>query len=199
MNVIMFEGYMGKGKTLGATLFAKDIEQRSNAVLYSNYGLKGAKPFTSFRSFLDVANEPSSIVVLDEAHIDLDSRSYNTNAVKFFTTLVFYLRKLRCTLILTSPLFTNIDSRVQNVTQLLVPVKKTRKEFIYPIINYETGELIRTRRIKQEDAFRISESLFDSYSMVTPLEYPQSREEFNSLLEELKIKNAEYIDSALGG
>ena len=67
--------------------------------------MKGAKQFTSLDDFFEVAQNPSSVIVLMKAHVDLDSRSFNTNHVKFLTATSFYLRKIRATLIMTSPLF----------------------------------------------------------------------------------------------
>lgn len=130
---------------------------------------------------------------LDEAHIDLSSRDFNTNNVKFFTNIVFYLRKLRCTLVMTSPLIENIDSRVRNVTNLYCPVRNDRNYFYYPFYDYQLEKYLKTKRIRKIDAFKISEQIFDTYSMVTPLEYPSSRQEFIDLLEQLKRENALYL------
>ncbi|PAF11843.1 hypothetical protein CHH59_21480 [Shouchella clausii] len=192
MNVIMLDGIMGSGKTLGASILAKDLQQQTGCTLYSNFGLKGSKSFTHLSDFIDVCRQPSSVIVLDESHVDLDSRNFNLNSVKFFNTIVFYLRKMRCTLMLTSPLFRNIDTRVQGVTNVYVPVKKNKTHYIYPFYDWQTLRFCKEKRIRKEYAHAIASEIMDTYAIVTPLEYPATRDEFNKLLEELKNENKKY-------
>lgn len=192
MYIYTFTGFMGNGKTLGMVLYAKDYQQRTGCTLYSNFGVKGAKPFTSFRDFLKIADEPSSILLLDECHLDIDSRNSLSNASKYFSHLAFFLRKMRCTLMLTTPLFSNVDSRFREITYVYVPVRKDKEYFYYPIIDYQDERLLKTKKIKKENAYKLVDSLFETYSMVTPLEYPANKGEFDLLLAELKEKTDKY-------
>jgi hypothetical protein len=198
MNLMLFTGLMGSGKTLGMSLIAKRYQEQTGCTLYSNYGLKGSKPFTSFYDFLDVAVQPSSIVCLDEVHNDIDSRDFNTNAVKYFSHIVFYLRKMRCMLFMTTPLFENVESRVRNVTSVVVPVQKDKDYFYYPFIDAHTEVLLKQWKIKKDTAFKASKTLYDTYSMVTPLEYPANRDEFKKLLHELRVRNDRYLEGLAG-
>lgn len=193
MNLIFFEGQMGNGKTLGMSIVAKDWAQRSGATLYSNYGLEGSKPFRSFEDFKDVAIQPSSIVCLDEIHNDIDSRDFNTNAVKYFSHIVFYLRKLRCILMMTSPLFENIESRVRNVTNVVVSVQKDKNYYYYPFYDLQQMKALKMKKIKKQSAHDCAAVIFDTYEMVTPLEYPSSRDDFKRLLNDLKEHNKNYL------
>lgn len=195
MNLILFEGQMGNGKTLGMSIVAKDWAQRSGATLYSNYGLKGSKPFHSFEDFLDVAVQPSSIICLDEVHNDIDSRDFNTNAVKYFSHIVFYLRKMRCIILMTTPLFDNVESRVRNVTNVVVSVHKDKHYYYYPFYDFQSDRPLKQKRILKTDAHYTASQIFDTYSMVTPLEYPTNRDEFKKLLVELKNTNQSYLES----
>jgi hypothetical protein len=199
MNLIFFEGLMGSGKTLGMSIIAKDWQQRTGCTLYSNYGLKGSKPFTSFYDFLDVCEQPSSIICLDEVHNDIDSRDFNTNAVKYFSHIVFYLRKMRCILMMTSPLFENVESRVRAVTSIVVPVCKDNKYYYYPFYDVQGDRYLKTKRIKKDIAHMIAADLYDTYEMVTPLEYPSNRDEFKNLLAELKRRNGSYLEESKAG
>lgn len=185
---------MGNGKTLGMSIVAKDWAERSGATLYSNYGLKGSKPFNSFDDFLDVAVQPSSIICLDEVHNDIDSRDFNTNAVKYFSHIVFYLRKMRCILMMTSPLFDNVESRVRNVTNIVVPVHKDGFYYYYPFYDTQTDQFLKQKKIRKEIAHNVASQIFDTYAMVTPLEYPASRDEFKKLLSDLKATNKDYLE-----
>jgi len=194
MNLIFFEGQMGNGKTLGMSIVASDWAQRSGATLYSNYGLAGSKPFNSFDDFLDVAIQPSSIVCLDEIHNDIDARDFNTNAVKYFSHIVFYLRKMRCILMMTSPLFENIETRVRKVTNVVVPVRKDQYYFYYPFYDALSLDFLKEKKILKTNAELAASQIFDTYSMVNPLEYPANRDAFKELLVNLKITNQNYLE-----
>ena len=139
MNVFVFTGFLGSGKTLGAVLYAKKYQALSGCALYSNIAIEGAKPFYSLETFKEIAQESSSILLLDEAHMDLDARSFNTNHVKFFTQLSYYLRKLRCTLFITSPNFADLDSRIRGITNILAIVSKSKGKFFMICTIYNPG------------------------------------------------------------
>lgn len=190
MHVVVVEGYLGAGKTLGMTLLAKYLESCSNGVLYSNFGVKGAKQFTSLKHFLTVAADPSSIVMLDEAHIDLDSRSFSSNHVKFVSQTSFYLRKMRCTLMLTSPLYENLDSRIRGITNILVRVSKDKRYFYYEFYDIQSERYLKSFKVRQDKAFLLD--LYDTNTIVTPLEVPEKKPEFDRFLEELKHATDEY-------
>lgn len=195
MNFMVLEGFLGAGKTLGASILAKYYQERSGCALYSNFGLKGSKPFTSLEDFKEIAKEKSSILILDEAHVDLDSRSFSSNHVKFFTQVSYYLRKLRCTLIMTSPSFTDLDSRIRGITNIYIRVNKDSKSFHYKMYDEQSKRYLKTMRINQKDAFAVAHQIFDTYSMVTPIEVPAKKEDFTVFLNELKIiSEAYYID-----
>lgn len=194
MNFIVFDGFLGSGKTLGASIFAKYYQERSNCALYSNYGLVGAKSFKSLEDFKEIAQEQSSILVLDEAHINLDARSFSTNDVKFFTQLSYYLRKLRCTLIMTSPSFSDLDSRIRGITNVVCNVKKDGDNFYYDMFDIQSNQFLKTMIINQSDAFKVADQIFDTSSMVTPVTVPANRGDFMEYLEELKtISDNFYI------
>jgi hypothetical protein len=202
MNVVILDGYMGAGKTLGMTLLVKHFQQKSGCALYNNYGIYGAKPFHSYLDFLDVAQEPSSLLALDESHTDLDARNFNTNSVKFFTHLVFYLRKMRCTIFLASPLIGNLDGRVIGVGNLYCRCTKDKQYFYYDFYDLQSERHLKRYRIKQEKAYAIGAAFYDTYNMVTPMEFPAERADFKSFLVELKQTSEDYYNrhrKALGG
>lgn len=194
MYIMNFEGIMGNGKTLGMSILAKYFQEQSGCTLYSNYGLVGSKPFTSFNDFLDVAVQPHSILCLDEVHNDIDSRDFNTNSVKYFSHIAFYLRKLNCTLMMTTPLFENVESRVRGVTNIVIPVQKDKKYYYYPIYDWQSMRFLKTKKIKKELAHNIAGSIFDTNAMVEPLEYPANRDEFKKLLSQLKDTRRDYLE-----
>lgn len=198
MNFMVFNGYLGSGKTLGAAIYAKHYSQLSGCALYSNCGLLGAKPFTHINDFKNIAREQSSILLLDEAHMDLDARSFSSNHVKFFTQVSYYLRKLRCTLIITSPSFSDLDTRIRNITNVLAFVHKDTNYFRYELWDLQSKKFIQNMKIKKQNAFMVADTLFDTNSMVTPIEIPKNKEDFKDFLEELKHISEQFYKNGEG-
>jgi hypothetical protein len=193
-NLIIMDGYMGSGKTFGMSLKALLWQKMSDCSIYSNYGLIGSKPFIAFEDFIKVAGEESSIITLDESHIDLSSRDFNTNSVKFFTNMIFYLRKMRGTLIMTSPLFDNIDSRVREVTNLYAHVSKDNDFMYYDWYDVQKQSFMYTEKVSLELTASIAPYIYDTYSMVTPLSYPDKREQYNLIFEQMKAENDLFLN-----
>jgi hypothetical protein len=192
MNLAIIDGFLGAGKTLAMTLLSLYFQELSGCALYSNYAVKGSKEFSHYHDFMSIADESSSILMLDEAHTDLDSRNYNTNAVKYFTHLIFYLRKLRCTIMLATPSIDNIDSRVRGIANLYIHVNKNRTHFIYEFWDIQSGRYLKTYKIRQEDAFICSALAYDTFNMVLPVTFPDDRKEFNSFVIQLKEKSNQF-------
>jgi hypothetical protein len=192
-NLIMFDGRMGAGKTLGMSIKALLYQKQSGCTLFSNYGLAGSIPFTSFEDFKKVAMQPSSIVCLDESHLDISNRDFSLNSVKFFVNMVWFLRKMRCTLMMTSPLFENIDSKVREVTNVYIHVSQSNGYMNYDLYDVEQLRFIRSERLSLAKVSEIAEQIYDTYDMVTPLEYPQKREDYLSIMNEVKRLNKEYV------
>lgn len=193
MNLIMFDGVMGAGKTLGMSLKALHWQSKTNCTLFSNYGLKGSIPFTSFEDFKNVAVQPSSIICLDESHIDISNRDFNTNSVKFFVNMVFFLRKLRCTLMMTSPLFENIDSKVRAVTNVYIHVKRSGDYMFYDYYDVQNEKYVKTEMLNLTKISPYLEDVYDTYEMVIPLEYPKTRDEYLNIFKEVKALNKNYM------
>lgn len=194
MNFIVLEGSLGSGKTLGAVIFANYIKSLSEeTTLYSNFGMYHSKEFSSLYDLYELSQNFSSIVVLDEAHIDMDARSFSSNHVKFLTQASFYLRKLRTTFIMTSPLFENLDSRIRGITNMLVKVRSDKKYFYYDCYDIQSDKFLQTLKIKKETAFNLN--LYDTNAIVSPLEVPETKKDFDVFLETLKQKTLNYYNS----
>lgn len=194
-NLIMYDGRMGSGKTSLMSLEALLYQKESNCTLFSNYGLTGSLPFTDFEDFKKVAVQPSSIICLDESHLDISNRDFSTNSVKFFVNMVFFLRKMRCTLMMTSPLFENIDTKVRDVTNVYIHCSNHSGYFNYQYYDVERERLIKSKRISEERIESLVPYIYDTYEMVVPLSYPASRNEYLKIFEEVKELNKKYIES----
>ncbi|WP_259391979.1 hypothetical protein [Paenibacillus thiaminolyticus] len=192
MYLMGFDGPLGSGKTFGMSLFAQHYRQKTGCTLYSNYGLKHSKLFTNFEQFLDVAQQPSSIICLDEAHTDLDSRSGNTNVAKYLTHMLFYLRKIRATLFFSSPSITNIDFRVRSIMNVYCHVRKAKASFYYDMYDIQSEKFLRTMRIQKQKAFQIGHQIYDTHKMVVPMEFPSTKEEYHKVINQLKQISDDY-------
>lgn len=194
MHVAVFQGYLGAGKTSGMVLFAKYLQAiTKQTYLYSNFGVLNSIPFTRLEDFKEVAKNESNLVLLDEAHADLDSRSFSTNHVKFVSQTSFYLRKMNCTLMLTSPLYDSLDSRIRGITNYLFDVSSDKKYFYYEIYDIQSEKHLKSLRIRKDFAFQFN--LFNTNAVVTPLEVPEKREQFNQFLLDLKTIIEERSES----
>lgn len=174
------------------SIMAQYFKQKSGCTLYSNYGLRGSKLFTNFEQFIDVAQQPSSIICLDEAHSDLDSRSSNTNVSKYLSHIFYYLRKLRCTVFLSSPSILSIDSRIRGVTNIYCHVEKTKKYFKYHMYDLQSEKFLRVYRIQKDRAFGLLPQIYDTHKMVVPMEYPETKDEYLKIINLLKSVNDDY-------
>lgn len=192
MYLMGFDAPMGQGKTLGMSLLAQNYRQKSGCTLYSNYGLKGAKLFTNFEQFLDVAKQPSSIICLDEIHTDLDSRSGNTSVSKYLTHMFFYLRKIRATVFYATPDISNVDLRVRQITNVYCRVHKNKHSFYYDMYDLQSLRTLKTLRINQQKVFNIINQIYDTHKMVVPMEFPETKQEYLQLIKMLKEISDDY-------
>lgn len=191
MYLMVFSGPLGSGKTLGMSLIAQLYREKSGCTLYSNYGLTNSKLFTSFEQFSDVAMQPSSIICLDEAHTDLDSRSSTTSISRYMTHVIFYLRKMRATMMMTTPMFDNLDARVRMLCDIYVHVEKDKHRFKYHMYDVQSGNKLKTYSIKKERAFALN--AYDTHKMVIPMEFPKDKNEYESIIKNLKDVNDSYF------
>ncbi|MFD5022377.1 AAA family ATPase [Paenibacillus sp. NPDC058367] len=192
MYLLGLDAAMGTGKTLGMSLLAQHFRQQSGCTLWSNYGLSNARLFTNFEQFLEVAQQPSSIICLDEVHTDLDSRSGNTNTSKYLTHMLYYLRKIRATIFYATPDISSVDVRVRSVTNVYCRVSKNKRKFKYEMWDLQSVRYLRTLMIDKEKVFAIADQIYDTHKMVVPMEFPEKKEEYIQLINMLKNISDQY-------
>ncbi|HER2159154.1 TPA: hypothetical protein VJS26_001763, partial [Streptococcus pyogenes] len=91
-------------------------------------------------------------------------------------------------------LFENIDSKVRAVTNFYVHVSKSNGYLNYYYYDVEQASFLRQDRLSLEKVAKIGEEIFDTYEMVTPLDYPKSRPEFELIMGEVKQLNKAYME-----
>lgn len=188
MYVWVFQGNLGEGKTFGMSVLAHYYASRAaragiDIALFANYGLTGARPLTHYRDFYKVAQAHGSIVCLDEAHVNLDSRLFAKAANIYMTQFFFYLRKLQASLFMTTPHIRNLDSRMRQLTNILVDCHRTPGGFLYDIYDYQGARFLRRKflpKYRAQEIFRVG--LYDTHAIIRAVTFPGSEREFDRFL-----------------
>lgn len=189
MYLFVFDGLMGSGKTLAMSLLAFYLQEKHDLIVYSNYSFYGSKEFSSFSDFLDIAKETKPVILLlDEGHIDLDSGDFSTNASKYFSHIFFYFRKLNCRLFITTPIFTNINTRFRALCSILVSCSVYSDFFIFNIFDAQRNIFLKQIKIYKEHAFSYVKDIYDTNSVVSPIVFPANKLEFTELLSSIKLE-----------
>lgn len=199
MFVWVFQGNLGEGKTFGMSLFAHYYATRARKAgikvdLYANYDLKGAKQIKDYKDFYELAKSQSSIILLDEAHVNLDSRLFSRGMNIYMTQFMFYLRKLKSSLFMTTPHIRNLDSRMRQLTNILVDCHKIPGGFMYDIYDFQSDKLLKRKFLSKYIAEQIFEiGIYDTHSIVRAIEFPSTDRAFDKFLDNIiKIHDSNY-------
>jgi hypothetical protein len=94
---------------------------------------------------------------------------------------------------MTTPMFSNLDSRIRGVTNIYISVSKDDRFFYYDFYDVQQEIYLKRLRVRNDVVKEIGSDLYDTYSMVTPLEYPSKKEEFVQFLHDLKRVNEHFV------
>lgn len=191
MFVWVFQGNLGEGKTFGMSVFAHYYAYKARKAgikvdLYSNYDLKGAKELKNYKDFYEVAKSESSICLLDEAHVNLDSRLFSRGMNIYMTQFMFYLRKLNTSLFMTTPHIKNLDSRMRQLTNILVDCHRVPGGFLYDIYDFQAERLLRRKFMPKfiaEQIFKVG--IYDTHSIIRAIEFPSTDRQFDKFLDQI--------------
>ena len=129
--IIGYIGRMGSGKTLSMVRNAYRY-YKAGYTIYSNINLKFPhKPYT-LQELIDYANNnvtlKKSVILIDEAHIFLDSRNSGSKRNRVISYFLLQTRKKGCHLYYTTQRFHQIDKRLRDNSDVLIQCKtKTDK------------------------------------------------------------------------
>lgn len=191
MYVWVFTGNLGEGKTFGMCVLAHYFAARARKSglkvdLYANFGLKDARPLTNYRGFYDVAKSPNSICLMDEAHVNLDSRLFHKGSNIYMTQFFFYLRKLHTSLFMTTPNIRNLDSRIRQLTNILVICQRQSGGFAYDIYDFQSEKLLRRKflpRYIANEIFKVG--MYDTHAIIRNVEFPGNERAFDQFLSKI--------------
>jgi hypothetical protein len=202
-HFIGIQGLLGAGKTTTASFMAHYYRNRVRArggdiKLFSNYGLYGATEMDHHDKWFDVADAHGSVCVWDEGQTQFDARQWSKGDQIFSTQLLNYCRKMNSVQIIIAPNFMNIESRIRQLTEVLINVVKIGKKgmrleyYDFQAGNAKStyGHFMHSRfipawKVKQIHAL----NLFDTYRMVRGFPMPTTERQQKAFWEELEQRH----------
>lgn len=187
------QGPLGSGKTFTMSLLAhhwrEKVRQRGGDVkLFSNYGLKDSHAMDHYTDWYEVANAQGSICCWDEAQMAFSNRRWSKFGQGIATEIMMYTRKMQSVQIYCSPSIMNVDSRIRQIVEVLVDVRKIGdKGFKLRFTDFQTGEFMHTQFLPMWKAKRIFKlNLYDTYQMVQGFPLPATEREGTEFFKKLE-------------
>lgn len=183
MHHMLIQGGLGSGKTFMMSLLAHHWREQAmkngvNVELFSNYELKNSTLMIDYTDWYKVAEADASIICWDEAHVNFNNRAWNNFGNTIATEVAMYGRKLRCVQLYATPNVSQVDSRIRNIIEVLVTMRKDNKGFHLFFTDFQTGEFLRKAFIpkwKAKQYFKLD--LYDTYSFVRNVPLPKTEDQ----------------------
>ena len=159
-------GKMGAGKSLGATALAVALADGTGRPLYANYHIRHpqAHYIASTRELFAVE---SGILVLDEAHLFLDSRQWKDRGVIKLTHWATKIRKKNLICFLISQHIRQVDVRLRNLLDVLIVAERLDQlNFKFTFIDYQYRKLGRSIFLHGDKQYF---ELYDTFETLKPL------------------------------
>lgn len=201
-HFVGFQGALGHGKTLNASLLALMWANATDnkTKVFSNFDLKGSISFDHYSKWFDVADALGSLIVWDEAQLQFDRRFWSRNTIA--SQILNMTRKLRAVHLFVTPVINTLDSRILDLIEVLVTVRKREGYGIFlDFYEYQDkrygnyGRHIKTKFmpwITFKKVIRIN--LYDTYQMVYPFQEPRTEREQIVFLKELQERHRLALD-----
>lgn len=144
-------GGIGQGKTLAMVWYLLREHLQLNKTVYANFHLKGIPyKYLTFDDLMQMAEEGfdfrNAVIVIDEAHIWLDSRTAASKLNRLFTYFVLQTGKEDINLYYTTQDFGQVDIRLRQRTDFAIRVKR-RGDVILANVIYLPEEHVVTMAI----------------------------------------------------
>ncbi len=208
-EMICFEGMFGKGKTLSAVHYVMQLYRRYNNVpvwsesekkfvtqyvhVISNVDLKGIDHYEYLENLSQIVNQAYRnkdidkendtrtvlIVLIDEASVQLNSRSFKTNINADFLNTLLTSRHYHMSMFYTSQRFSLTDKLLRDVTQTVINCRKWWRfqgQYVYDGYELEnagnpelvlpirkTGFFVRNRDYNAYDTLAVVDRLGKSF------------------------------------
>lgn len=207
--IIGIEGGYGQGKSITAAIKAHQWAMASGAVIFANFPLRDAYLFDHYTDWYRIASAHGSIVLFDESQVNYDNRQWNGSGQITITKVINYVRKMNSLFIFILPSFHNIDSRIRNMTDILIRCRKSKNGTIMNFIHDfqdkrfgEYGKLVNRWVLPRSSVLKVARlNLYNTYSMILPYQMPpmgKDKEFFSELdsrhMDALRKYRAEHMD-----
>lgn len=191
--VIGITGGFGNGKSTTAVIKSQQWALKSGAKLFANFPMKNAYLFDSYEDWYRIADVHGSIVVFDESQRNFDGRQWGGEGNIILSQIFNYVRKMNCLFIFVLPSYDNIDTRIRQMTDILIVCNKTQHGTIFNSIydyqdkNYgELGRNLNTWVLPVSSQKKIyGLNLFDTNSMIQRFPMPKGAKNCEEFFAEL--------------
>lgn len=131
-------GNRGDGKTTLLTYFAKKLV---NSKIYSNYKLK-LKNYhkLELETLLKLPNDIT--IFLDEGYTWLESRTSMSALNRYISYIVFQSRKRTIDILITAQLFSTVDIRFREQSDIIVYCKRMKEAFRYLFVFCDSNKYL---------------------------------------------------------
>lgn len=201
------QGGLGHGKTLTASVLAHVWRAATGgqAKVFANFELRDATLFDRHEVWYDVVDALGSILVWDEAEMQFDRRQWSRNTTML--QLLKMTRKMRAVNLFVTPVISTLDSRLQDLLEIVINVRKIEGYGIYlDIYEYQAkqfgqfGRLIKTNFLPWRKFRQIVKlNLYDTYQMVYPFQMPRTERQQIDFLAELERRHGEALARSRSG
>lgn len=188
------QGPLGSGKTFLMSLLAHHWKSKTEAAggevkLFSNYHLSGAHQMDHYEDWYKVADAQGSIVCWDESQMAFSNRKWSKYGQGVATEIMMYTRKMKSVQIYCSPSINNVDSRIRQIVEVLIDVRKIgKKGFSIRFTDYQTGQFMHSQFLPMFKAQKIFKlKLYDTYQMVSGFPLPNTERQGDEFFKELEL------------
>ena len=199
MTLTTITGKLGSGKTFLATYLASKLKRE----IYCNFKLK-LPNYIPLELFDLIELKPHVNVIIDEAYAWIDCRSSGRAINKYASYIIYHSRKTFMDYILTTPVFSTIDVRFREQSNVVIEAEalgkqyykklKVPKKFKYKFINRDNKpHKVKYKEIDFYDALPYF-SLFDTLEGIESTE--KKALEFYFILKNPKLLKKKTIDIA---
>jgi hypothetical protein len=187
MFVMGVEGGFGQGKTLTAVIKAHQWAAASGAKIFANFAVRDAYLFDSYTDWYKIADVHGSILIFDESQSNWDNRKWGNSGQIEMTQVLNFVRKMNSLFIFILPNYENIESRVRQMTDIVIKCQKTQGgTIINHVYDYQESRLLNKwvlPKRSQQEVFK--QNLYSTHSFVNrfPTPPPNKVDEFFKTLE----------------
>jgi len=165
--LISIFGNMGYGKTLLAVYLCYKAYTKFNYPIFSNIKLNFPYKPISIDNILN-AKLKKGIVLLDEAYAYVESRASSRKINRIFSYILFQSRKRQLHFILTAQLYSTIDKRFRELSDLvIIALEPDNYSFNYFITDNQRFKFFKFPKSEAEKYYK----LYDTREIVIPLDF----------------------------